>query len=105
MTDNIGHKLLIIIKSRFKKGEDKETKRLRAICKNCKFNSKNTEKVPIKKRILIFFSDTLSWIMGRKEEDNLGNCLACDSCSVYFKTAESLWEDCPKGYWHNNKNK
>lgn len=95
MTDNI---VLRIFKSRLKKGEDNETKRLRAICKNCKFNSKNTEKVPIKKRILIFLSDTLSWIMARKEEDNLGNCSIC-TCSVFFKTQENLWEDCPKGYW------
>jgi hypothetical protein len=102
MTDNI---VLRILKSRLKKGGDRETKRLRAICKRCEFNSKNTEEVPIKKRILIFLSDTLSWTTGRKKEDNLGNCLACDSCSVYFKTAENLWEDCPKEYWHNNKNK
>lgn len=96
MTDNI---VLKIIKSRLKKEEDKETKRLRAICKSCEFNSINVEKVTVKKTILIFFSDVLSWIMGRKEEDNLGNCLGCDSCSIFFKTAENLWETCPKNKW------
>lgn len=96
MTDNT---VLRIIKSRFKKGEDEETKRLRAICKSCEFNSKNVEKIPIKKRILIFLSDTLSLVMGRKEEDNLGNCLGCESCSIYYKTREYEWEDCPKNKW------
>ena len=96
MKDNI---VLKIIKSRLKNEEDKETKRLRKICKDCLYNSKNLEYIPIKKRTLIFLSDTLSFIMGRKEEDNLGNCLGCESCSIYFKTFEYNWEDCPKGKW------
>ncbi len=96
MKENI---VLKIIKSRLKREEDKETKRLRKICKDCLYNSKNLEYIPIKKRILIFLSDTLSWVMGRKEEDNLGNCMACDSCSIFFKTFEWKWETCPKDKW------
>ena len=98
MKDNI---VLKILKSRLKKGEDKETKRLRKICKDCLYNSKNLEYIPIKKRILIFLSDTLSFIMGRKEEDNLSNCTACSGCSIYYKTREYEWEDCPKGKWES----
>lgn len=98
MIDNI---VLRIIKSRLKNGEDKETKRLRKICKDCLYNSKNLECIPIKKRILIFLSDTLSWVMGRKAEDSLGNCMACASCSIYYKTREYEWENCPKDKWKN----
>lgn len=105
MTDNIGHKLLVIIKSRFKKEEeDDEVKRLRGICKFCEFNTKNLEHIQWNKKVLITISDVYSWLAGKKKEDNLGNCSIC-TCSVYYKTQENLWEDCPKGYWHNNKNK
>lgn len=99
MTDNIVHKVLIIIKSRFKKNtEDKEAKRLRSICKSCEFNSKNLDYIPWKKRVLIAVSDTYSWMTGKKEEDSLGNCSIC-TCSVYYKTQEYKFEECPKNKW------
>jgi len=88
----------IIILSRFKKSkEDEETLRKRKICKGCEFNSLNVEKIPIKKRILKKLSDFYSWITGKSEDDVLGNCTFCSSCSIYYKI---LMEDnCEKGYW------
>lgn len=96
-------KLKTIILSRFTKTkEDEETLRRRKICKSCEFNSLNVKKIPRKKRMLKKISDFYSWITGNSEEDNLGNCLACEACSLYFKTAEIL-EECKKGYWDKNK--
>jgi hypothetical protein len=100
MTDNIVHKLLVIIKSRFKKDtQDKEVLRLRSVCKVCEFNTKNLEYVPWKKRVLIAVSDVYSWLAGKKKEDNLFNCSIC-TCSIYYKTQEYEWESCPKYKWN-----
>lgn len=87
-------KLITIITSRFTKPkEDKETERKRKICRSCEFNSLNSVKIKLSKRILIKMSDFYSWITGKGEEDNLHNCTACESCSIYYKT---LYEDhCP----------
>lgn len=101
MTDNI---VLKIIKSRFKKPKkDKEIERLREICKGCNYNTKNLNHISLDKKIIIFFSDLYSYITGNKEEDNLSNCSIC-GCSIYYKTQEYQFEECPKGYWYN-KNK
>ena len=83
-----------IILSRIKKPkEDKEVLRKRSICKNCEFNSLNMEKIPFNKLFLKKLSDFYSFIAGKKDEDTLGSCLACESCSLFYKT---IYEDnCP----------
>ncbi len=55
------------------------------------------EKIPFKKRVLKFLSDTLSWCFGKLKVDNLGNCSEC-GCSVYYKSRE-IEEKCPKNKW------
>lgn len=95
-------KLKMIILSRIKKPkEDKETERKRSICKKCEYNSLNMERLPFKKLVLKKLSDLLSLVAGKKDEDNLGVCTACESCSIYFKILMSNeGEDCIKGYWN-----
>lgn len=91
--------ILTIIKSRFKK-ESEESERIknkRNICKTCPFNSLNMEKIPLKKRILKQLSDFYSYITGNSEVDVLGNCNACEACSVYYKTENE--DECPKDKW------
>jgi hypothetical protein len=91
--------LKTIILSRFKKPrEEEETERRRGICKVCPFNSKNVHKIPLTKLVLKKLSDFYSWITGNADEDNLGSCLGCKSCSIYYKTEEGL-EICPKEKW------
>lgn len=87
-------KIKIILLSRLKKPkENKEVLRKRSICKGCEFNSLNMEKLPFKKLIVKKLSDFYSFIAGKSEEDNLGNCEACESCSLFYKT---IYEDhCP----------
>ena len=93
-------KLKTIVKSRLTKPkEDKETLRRRSICKGCEYNSLNMEKIPFKKLVWKKASDFYSWIAGKEDEDNLGNCTICNSCSVYYKSAEEL-EDCKIGRWN-----
>lgn len=88
-------KIKIIIFSRFKKpNKESWVTDRRAICAKCEFNTKNIEKVSNKDRLIKFFSDAFSSITGNKKIDNLGNCIACAVCSVYYKTAESV-EQCP----------
>lgn len=100
-------KIKIILLSRLKKSkEDKEVLRKRSICKGCEFNSLNMEKLPFKKSIIKKLSDFYSFIAGKSEEDNLGNCTACESCSIYFKILMSdEGEDCIKGYWKISEKK
>lgn len=97
-------KLITIITSRFTKPkEDKETERKRKICRSCEFNSLNSVKIKLSKRILIKMSDFYSWITGKKEEDNLGNCVFCSSCSIYYKILMSdQGENCEAGKWDKN---
>lgn len=96
MTGNIA---LRIITSRLKKPKkDKEVERLREICKICDYNTKNVENISINKKIIIFLSDLYSWLTGNKKEDNLANCSIC-GCSIFYKTQEYQFEECPKGYW------
>jgi hypothetical protein len=90
---------LIIIRSRFKKEVVTEKVRgRRLVCNTCPFNSKNSESIPWNKKAIIKLSDFYSWICGTLDQDNLGNCLACSSCSIYYKTMEDL-EICPKNKW------
>ena len=87
-------KIWTIIKSRFTKPkESKEIKRRREICLGCEYNSNNISKLSTYKSFLASLSTFYSWITGNKDEDTLGNCTACESCSVYYKT--SYEKDCP----------
>lgn len=98
-------KIITIIKSRLTKPRtDKEIERKRAICASCEYNTKNMEKISLYKRVLKSLSDFYSWVMNKKDEDNLGNCEACSSCSIFYK---SIYEtECPHpktDKWKNNK--
>lgn len=94
--------LIKIIKSRFTKPKtNKEIERKRSICKVCEFNSLNAEKIELKKELLKKLSDFYSWITGKAEEDNLGNCTFCSSCSIYYKILMSdEGETCEAGKWN-----
>lgn len=91
-------KLLRIIRSRFKKTKEEQWMLdRREACRVCPFNSKNVEKIPWRKRIIIKLSDFYSWITGNSDEDNLGNCLKC-GCSLYYKQQEKT-EICEDNRW------
>lgn len=86
-----------IILSRFKKTTEEEfVKQRREICRVCEYNSLNREKIPLNKLILKKLSDFYSLITGNLEVDVLGNCTACESCSIYYLTIDS--DEC-----HNKK--
>lgn len=92
------NKLKTIIFSRIKKPkEDEEVIRKRSICKKCEYNSINVEKIPFNKLILKKLSDFYSLIAGKKDEDSLGNCTACSSCSIFYKTLYEYHCPHPKG--------
>jgi ribosomal protein S24E len=92
-------KILTIIKSRFKKNKEEEdwVLKRREICKLCKYNSKNAEKIEITKKLIIKLSDFYSFITGKKQEDNLGNCTIC-GCSLFYLTSEKE-SYCKKEFW------
>lgn len=84
------NKLFTIIKSRFiKPKKDNEIERKRAICSGCKYNSNNSSKKFSYKIFLTSLSDFYSFITGNRKVDNLGNCLACTGCSIFYKTLYS----------------
>jgi hypothetical protein len=83
----------IILSRLTKPKENKEVLRKRKICKDCDYNSSNMINIPLKKQIFKKLSDYFSLIAGKKEEDNLSNCEACLSCSIFYKTIYE--EDCP----------
>ena len=94
-------KLWTILKSRFNKNKEEDwVEDRRKICKGCDYNSKNVEIIPFGKRITICLSDFYSWITGKKQEDNLGNCLACQTCSIFYATLEAEYQ-CKKEKWDN----
>ena len=97
----MNYKLKTIILSRFKKQNQTEwVKERKKECKKCPFNSKNQEKIKFNKRVLILISNFYSFITGNLSKDNLGNCTACKSCSIYYKVEEP-YESCPKGKWEH----
>ena len=58
------------------------------------------DKISLKKRILISLSDMLTYITVIDiKEDTLGNCTKCDSCSIFYKSRELEYEDCPDNRW------
>ena len=89
----------ILFSRKKKKTENKEVEERIKECLKCPYNSLNMEKIPLNKRVLKFLSDLYSRIMCKSNEDNKGNCTACNSCSVYYKAQELEFEDCPKGKW------
>lgn len=93
-------KLKIIIFSRFKKpNQESFVKERLKVCKKCSFNSKNTEKISVKMRIMNFLSDLLTLLTRAKEVKDLGQCIhpSC-GCNLYFKTQEEV-ETCPTNKW------
>ena len=85
--------------SRFKKpNKEQFVKDRRNECDICDFNTKNQENLSLKVRVIKWLSDFYTWITFRKNHDILGNCSACEVCSIYFKT-QTEDEECPKGYW------
>lgn len=88
-------KIRTIIFSRFKKpNEESFIKARRKICASCEYNTKNIENLKFAVKVVKFFSDLYSYITGNKNVDTLGNCTACEICSIYYKTAEKV-EQCP----------
>jgi hypothetical protein len=103
-------KVKTIIFSRFKKpNKESFVEVRREICAKCEFSTKNIETLKWSVRVVKFFSDFYSFITLSKKVDTLGNCTACEICSIYYKTAEEL-EQCPakpakwKRVETNNKN-
>ncbi len=95
------NKIKIIAFSRFKKpNEESWVDRRRSTCASCKWNTLNQERLSLKVRIIKWLSDTFSFLSGNKEVDTLGNCTACEVCSIYYKSAESV-EECEKGKWEH----
>jgi len=94
MTKFSEHKLIRIIISRWKKHQENIlVEKKREVCSKCEYNSLNVEFIPKRKSLLIKLSAFYSFICGKSDLDILGNCLACESCSVYYKTEDE--EHCP----------
>ena len=89
----------IIILSRIKKTKESEqVKDRRNICLSCQYNTKNQTKLSLRVRVVKLFSDLYSLVTGNIKKDILGNCTACEVCSIYYKTLETE-ENCPKEKW------
>lgn len=94
MNWNLLKKIRIIILSRIKKTKTNNlVEQKRDICKYCEYNTINIEKIPLNKLILKRLSDFYSFVTGNSDVDVLGNCVACETCSVYYKSRDE--EDCP----------
>lgn len=91
-------KIFRILKSRLKKKKEEDwILERREACRVCPFNSKNMEKIPWNKKMLIKLSNFYSYITGNLDEDNLGSCTKC-GCSVFYGSAE-ITEECPDNRW------
>lgn len=91
---NYLQKIRIIILSRNKKPQnEKWIEERREVCKHCNYNTINMKSIPLTKRLLKYLSDLYSFMWGTLDKDNLGNCSACDSCSIFYKTEEDT-EEC-----------
>ncbi len=92
-------KIKTILLSRIKRNKEEEWIRKRQmICLRCESNSLNVSSLSYYRFFLTTLSSFYSYIMGRSKEDNLGNCLSCEACSVYFKSFEKE-ENCPLNKW------
>lgn len=98
-------KIKLIAFSRLKKVENETyIEERRKVCETCQFNSINAYNVSLWARILKWLSDFYSLITFNKDVDVLGSCLACQSCSIYYKSIETAKsETCPKGKWKHIK--
>lgn len=93
-------KLWRIVKSRFLKQKNEQwIQDRRDKCKNCEWNTLNKTNITIKQKFLKNLLDAYSQISGNEDEDTLGNCTACEMCSVFYKSSEKL-EKCPKNKWN-----
>lgn len=94
-------KLVIIVLSRFKKpNQEQWIKDRRKECAVCPFNTLNLEKnkLSFNKKLLQRLSRFYSIITGNKDVDVLGECTACETCSVYYKSSEPT-SYCEKNRW------
>lgn len=86
--------LITIILSRIKKTKTtKEIEFKRKQCKTCEFNTLNIKKLTLKQKLIKLLSDFYSFTTFNRKVDVLGNCTACELCSVYYKTIDE--EHCP----------
>lgn len=91
MTLGTGFRILM---SRWKRGKlTEDVIKKRELCAKCEYNSLNMKKIPLKKKVMKELSDFYSLICGKLDEDSLGNCTACDSCSIFYKSLDE--EHCP----------
>lgn len=97
------NKIKTIIFSRIQKpNNEKWVADRRKECYKCEWNTENQKRIPFEKLVIKKLSDSFSWLVGKSQEDNLGNCTACSSCSIFYKSAEKV-EDCPKGKWNKTE--
>ena len=90
---NLLKKIRIIISSRLKKTKTSGlVEYRREICKICEYNTLNLEYISPIKLVIKALSDFYSWITGNSEVDVLGNCSACEMCSIYYKSRDE--EEC-----------
>jgi hypothetical protein len=90
-------KLLKIVNSRFKSTEEDWVKERSAICKICKYNTKNLNKITIKQYLVRLLSNILTFLTtGKLNKDN-SECSIC-TCTLIYKVKEPT-EYCDKGYW------
>jgi len=93
-------KIRTIILSRIKRNnsEEKWVEARRKICLGCEYNSLNVSSLNGYTFFLTTASRFYSFITGNRSVDILGECLACESCSIYYKSAEKN-ENCKKNRW------
>jgi hypothetical protein len=92
-------KIKTILLSRVKTTEEKDwILKRRETCLSCKHNTLNGSALSWYKFFLATLSSLYSYLMNKSNLDVLGNCTACQACSIYFKTAEEE-EICPKNMW------
>ena len=79
------YKIIVIVKSRFEKPKNQKwVEDRRKICKFCPLNTKNSDKIPLKIKFIIYISDFYTWLT-RKPKTDLGNCGIC-GCDLYYQT-------------------
>lgn len=94
--------ILNILASRFQDNKEQYVLSRRRVCIECEYNSLNVKSINIYKLFIQKLSDLYSIITGNSDKDVLGNCTACQMCSIYYKTATKI-EQCPKNKWNDSK--
>ena len=84
-------KIKTILLSRFKKKNTQSfVRHRRRVCHFCSYNSKNTDNISLKNKVLKLLSDFYSAVVFSKGED-LGQCTHKDcGCDIYYKTQEKV---------------